>query len=345
MKQIYELNKHQTQLYILILIAISSVVHILLGIYFVFIGMYLLAAISIFDIMVYLSAFFINKAGKTRISSFIIIFKVMSFSLMATFLFGTNVHAQWIILLVILPTSMHMDFTKMQRICIIAVIPFVVNLQLILPMIYPSPFNMDDNIFLGFFFANIIVAGFFTELIASAFLAFKTVDSHVKDIKNYKNMSYIDPLTKINNRRYADHFFDNLISSGQNISCLLCLIDVDNFKKVNDTYGHEIGDIVLTALVDIFQQNVRQTDLLCRWGGEEFLIGLTNCGTEDGREILEKIRKSIEDKVILSKVGEIKITITGGASLLTDGQIKAVLDDCDKKLYEGKKKGKNVIVI
>ena len=122
-------------------------------------------------------------------------------------------------------------------------------------------------------------------------------------------------------------------------------MDIDDFKTVNDTYGHDTGDIVLKVIADILRRYARQSDLVCRWGGEEFLIGLPKCNMEIGRDILEKMRKAIEDETIHTASGGIKVTVTGGASILADSSVKSALEDCDKKLYEGKRSGKNKIVV
>ena len=341
----HEQNELQIQMYLSIMLITSAMVHLVIGIYFAYIGIYSLVILSIVDIMIYAVAFFINKVGRTRIASFIFVFKIISYSLISTFLFGTNVNVHWFILIAILPTALYLNFTELQKICILVSMPLLVNLQLFLPMIYPPPFNMEGNTFLKFFFANILGFGVMIELILNDVIARRLADLHAKSIKNFENMSNIDPLTSLNNRRYAEHFFEMLNDTAMNMPCLICLMDIDDFKAVNDTYGHDAGDVVLKAISGILRQYARQSDLVCRWGGEEFLIGLLKCDVETGRIILEKIRKAIEDEMVHTALGKISVTVTGGASVLNDEHIKTVLDDCDKKLYDGKRSGKNKIVI
>jgi len=331
--------------YLYVMIAISASIHMLIGIYFAYLGIYALVVLSVIDVIVYIIAFFVNKSGKVRLASFITTFKIITYSLVATFLFGINVNAQWLALVAILPAALHLDFTKKQRVCIVGCIPILINLQLLLPKIHPPPFSMDDNVFLAFFFVNVVVLGFILSIVIDTIITKRIADSYAKEIDNFKHISNVDPLTALNNRRYAEHFFETIINDEQHIPFLFCLIDIDNFKAVNDTYGHDIGDIVLSSIADILRQNARKTDLVCRWGGEEFLIGFSKCSAERGREILEKIRKIIEDEIIFTESGEIKVTVTGGAMILTDNDIKAALVDCDKKLYEGKRSGKNKIVM
>jgi len=319
-------------------------VHALLGVYFVYIGILPLVILCIFDALVYMVAMFLNKAQKVRAASFILLAKAISFSILATFLLGTDVNVQWLILLVVLPVTTHLDFTKLQRIIIVATIPLTINLQFVLQATHTPIFDMSDDVFLRIFFANIVVWGVLAEVVAYGILTKITVDTHAKDADNYRNMSFIDPLTKLNNRRYADRFFEKLNKSSD-AAHVLCLIDIDDFKSINDTHGHDVGDIVLTAVAGVIRQSIRQTDLACRWGGEEFLIGLTDCAITEAREILEKIRRNIEELAVPSEKGEISVTVTGGADVLRQASVKETLTRCDEKLYEGKQNGKNVIVI
>ena len=338
-------DKLRMQTYLAIVIVIAGAVHVLFGIYFAYLGIKPVVALNAFDVMVYIVAFFINKYGKTRMASFIIVLKIILYSLTATFLFGTNVNAHWFIMVAALPAALYLDFTRIQKICIVAAMPFLMNLQLSFPLMLPPPFDMDDNVFLKFAFATVIVFSFILSVTLNAIIARRISDLQIKEIDDFKHISNIDPLTELHNRRSAEVYFEKLITDSSAIPTVFCLIDIDDFKFVNDTYGHDAGDIALTTVAGILRKNTRQTDLVCRWGGEEFLVVLPKCNMEVGHRILEKIRKSVEDETIHTQSTDIKITITCGASTLIDGDIKLTLGICDKNLYEGKRSGKNKIVI
>jgi len=338
-------DKLKIQTYLSIVIVIAGATHVLFGIYFVYQGMRPVAALNAFDVLVYIVAFFINRAGKTRIASFVIVLKIVLFSLTSTLLFGSNIDAHWFVMVAALPAALYLDFTNKQRICIVAAMPFLISLQLAFPLWFYPPFNMDDNTLLRFLFANIIVLSFILAVSLNAIITRKISDLQTKEIDAYRHKSNIDPMTSLNNRRYAELFFEKLSGDSPDKPLLFCLIDIDDFKSINDTYGHDAGDAVLLATADILRRNTRQTDLVCRWGGEEFLIGFIKCTPEIGRKLLEKIRKAVEDEVIQTESGEIAITITCGASILTDSSIKEALSNADKNLYEGKRSGKNKVVI
>ena len=338
-------DKFKIQVYLSIVIAIAGAMHVFFGIYFAYLGIYQVVFLNAIDVVVYIAAYLINRTGRTRLASFIIVFKVIIYSLMATFLFGTDVNAQWFIMVAALPAALYLDFTKLQRILIVAAMPFLINLQLSFPWMSPPPFDMGDNIVLRYLFANVIVFSFIFTVTVYAIITRKVADMQAKEIDDLEHKSNIDPLTELNNRRHAEQFFKDLVANSQNIPSVFCLIDIDDFKSVNDTYGHNVGDTALSTVANILRGNTRQTDLVCRWGGEEFLVVLPKCNLEAGSKILEKIRKAVENEAISSEAGKIKITITAGASILTDNNIEMALINCDKNLYEGKRSGKNKIVI
>ncbi len=159
-------------------------------------------------------------------------------------------------------------------------------------------------------------------------------------------MAHRDPLTHLYNRRSMNHFLDismdALKRKGKRFS--LILGDIDDFKVVNDTYGHDAGDLVLTHVSQIISGSLRDNDYVCRWGGEEILI-LINDPVETAIMAAERIRKSIENTTVVSDNQQIKITMTFGISESIPGfKIESLIQQADEKLYEGKKSGKNCVV-
>lgn len=134
-----------------------------------------------------------------------------------------------------------------------------------------------------------------------------------------------------------------LKKTGKRFSIILC--DIDDFKKVNDTYGHDAGDLVLKTVADIISQGVRDGDKVCRWGGEEVLI-LINDPVETASTAAERIRKRIEENVTTYEGEPIRITMTFGVTESIPGfRIEHLIQQADDKLYEGKKSGKNTVVV
>ncbi len=151
----------------------------------------------------------------------------------------------------------------------------------------------------------------------------------------------VDPLTGLLNRR---KFFEQVRERKEDITFIL-LCDVDDFKKVNDTYGHECGDILLVEIARIFEKNFPDPNMVCRWGGEEICIaGMGN--REAVLQRAERLRKEVEELKVMYEDSTVQVTITVGvAECKGYGDLKKAISEADKKMYEGKQNGKNCVVI
>ena len=125
------------------------------------------------------------------------------------------------------------------------------------------------------------------------------------------------------------------------------MIDIDYFKDYNDRYGHIVGGAILRELAKTIQQNIRQVDLMGRYGGEEFSLILSETDKETVRFAAERIRRAIEDKRIRAYDEELKITVSIGISTFPfDGKdIKTLIDKADAALYRAKETGRNRVCI
>ena len=161
----------------------------------------------------------------------------------------------------------------------------------------------------------------------------------------YRNRAYIDVLTGVFNRNFLEERGKELFTKFklQRIPVGVIMLDIDNFKRINDTYGHDVGDLVLKKLAEIIKRNLRRNDYVIRYGGEEFLILLPGTSIEETYLVAEKIRKAVESATV--KVGdkEIKFTISLGVSEIYphDRDLFEAIKRADQKLYVAKRKGKN----
>lgn len=157
-----------------------------------------------------------------------------------------------------------------------------------------------------------------------------------------------DAMTGLRNRRFLEEYSETLMNQckRRGTSMTLIMMDLDYFKKVNDTYGHDVGDSILIDLSNIFKAHVRESDLVIRYGGEEFLIILPDTHAEDGFLVAEKIRKAVE--AFQFKAGSVLINKTISAGLAdypSDGQaFWQVLKYADVSLYAAKDAGRNQVV-
>lgn len=167
-------------------------------------------------------------------------------------------------------------------------------------------------------------------------------------LKKLEIMAAIDPLTGIANRRTAINRINEEAAryqrSGKNF-CLL-MVDIDNFKNINDSYGHEVGDHVIKHVVNTIQAHLRRHDMVSRWGGEEFLVLLPETDSLAGYIAAEKIRQCVETSVLRLKDLTVEVTVTiGGTVYDPDIDLDANINWADEALYSGKNRSKNCVVM
>jgi len=164
------------------------------------------------------------------------------------------------------------------------------------------------------------------------------------------NQTIKDPLTGLFNRRYLENILPTLIAAAQRRGekMAFLMIDMDYFKKVNDSYGHEAGDIVLKTLSNILKYSIRKSDIAIRYGGEEFLIILQNIKSiDDAVKVAEKIRENVQNSIIDIGENSIKKTVSIGISIFPDHCMKGweCIKYADIALYEAKRTGRNKVVL
>lgn len=158
-----------------------------------------------------------------------------------------------------------------------------------------------------------------------------------------------DSLTQILSRRYfLERFSEEVNRSRKFAYSLACLmIDVDYFKDLNDRYGHLVGDVILKEVSNIIKDNIRQIDILGRYGGEEFCLALPETKKEEAKFAAERIREAIEDKSIRAYDEDLKITISIGIAVLPEDALdtEALVDKADLALYKAKQTGRNRVCV
>lgn len=252
-------------------------------------------------------------------------------------------------------------------------IAFLIILSITLISIYLAKKNLSRKvtIFLMLTFSNVIFAVFIIYLIKdikvllflipiywvisylAGIISFYIVE-YLRGTQNlfekYKSESSTDGLTGLNNVRKFDQLFNDLLKNveAKNEKLSLLYIDIDFFKKVNDTYGHQEGDVVLKALGEILKSSVRSFDIVSRNGGEEFTVILLDCSLDRSVEISEKIRMNVEEyKFKLNSSQHINITVSIGLATYseTTNQLSRLIEDADKALYHAKRNGRNKVSV
>lgn len=159
-----------------------------------------------------------------------------------------------------------------------------------------------------------------------------------------------DPLTKLYNRNYFlsrfEEEFKKSVRYKISISCIL--LDIDHFKKINDTYGHQIGDKILVGLSEILRINSRNIDIIGRYGGEEFIIILPQVDDQSSYKLSERLRNIVKEHVFNIQNHKIKMTISLGISTFPKNKVndyKELIRLADDALYEAKRTGRDKTVI
>ena len=164
-------------------------------------------------------------------------------------------------------------------------------------------------------------------------------------IERLENLSLKDPLTGIFNRRYLFSYLEDAIKSSQKDHIPLCIVmyDIDNFKILNDTYGHVIGDEVLRAVAKVLVDNCREYDIVSRYGGEEFIIVFPGAKESDAFVRANKIREDIESTYFSPSISK-PVTISGGIAFYESGMSASnLINVADSNMYIAKNSGRNRI--
>jgi len=183
--------------------------------------------------------------------------------------------------------------------------------------------------------------------------AYNRLEEQMKEIQGLQDelreQAIRDPLTGLHNRHYLKETLGRELSRAlrERYVISFMLLDIDHFKNVNDTYGHTAGDSVLKELADHLAEFTRTGDIVCRYGGEEFLVVFPNTKEQDAFFIADRLRESIQKSPIYVEHNKISITISAGISEFPrDGQYEAtVLEAADKALYNSKHSGRNRVSI
>ena len=191
----------------------------------------------------------------------------------------------------------------------------------------------------------------YPELLARVRAGKRIVDLQkelVETNRRLELLSITDGLTKLHNHRFFQdelaRAFEESQRYGRPLS--LAMIDIDFFKKVNDTYGHAVGDDVLKRVAQIYRDSVRSTDLVARYGGEEFAVMMPETDLEDAITFAEKIRSIIETTPIETQAGPLQATVSLGVASVPRSSIqssKELIIAADKALYRAKKNGRNQV--
>lgn len=330
-------------------------IHTLIAIYSLFCNITPLMIFNIGSIITYFLCLFLFKRQKALVL-YIGILEIIIHSFVAVILVGNDFgFSMYFILLV--PMTYHLlhsinekhYFIKATLLSCISIILFATCyiISIYNVPVFTSQLLEDTKSYVYLF--NMLVT-FCILIFFSIFFIAETEFAYRKLYnKNLEldTLANTDPLTGLFNRRTMSDkvmdMYEEYSRTGTNFSIVLA--DIDDFKHINDTYGHDYGDVVLETIAKLFLNFTRGDDIVCRWGGEEFLILLNGTDVTSARTISERIRKSISNTSLCHNDETLHITMTFGvASAYEASNYDELFTIADKRMYEGKKTGKNKVV-
>lgn len=169
----------------------------------------------------------------------------------------------------------------------------------------------------------------------------------IEHIAQLRDAAIKDQLTRLFNRRYffgaGEKLFEN--ARRQNLDIAIAMIDIDYFKNINDTYGHSGGDATLVAIAAILQESFRASDIVTRFGGEEFIIMAVNMSVDHRANHFETVRRKIEELTTETGQNKIKATVSIGVATALQDSLDGMVQKADALLYQAKESGRNCVII
>jgi diguanylate cyclase (GGDEF)-like protein len=232
----------------------------------------------------------------------------------------------------------------------ISVISLVEYIVLIILMRNIKPIYALPDLLLSVFYQVSILSSF--GLIVYTSLSYRSAvgqyERQLKDLQQEtQNLAYCDQLTGLPNRHMLYQKLNNLMLSANEdeYGFIIGVMDIDDFKTVNDKYGHLCGDEALKHISKVLAGVLRNCDVIGRWGGEEFLIILPGLEMQTGIAIMERIRTAVSKATISCGETKLSVTVTIGCAQYNHGiSLVKLLQHADELMYQGKKSGKNVVV-
>lgn len=332
----------------------AGAVHIFFLVFFIVIQQYFLAVFNVFSISLYVLGSFISVPKNSENIKFgwILAFyvEIMLHATLVSFVLGWDASFH-LYATAVLPVAAYLLFLTCplkKFIITMAVMVFVAAVMMGGTMWYLNYYDSFALVserfirliaYLNAFFASAIIFAFTLLFVLEVATMLNKLDNANKSLEF---IATHDALTGLYNRHSLKKLFRELEQSKEPFCVILG--DIDDFKKVNDTYGHDCGDTVLKSVADVISHNIGENDTACRWGGEEMLIVMW--GEQDSCfDAITHIKDKISELDVLPKESHRKVTMTFGFVYRSEEHgIEALISVADSRLYIGKRSGKNVIV-
>lgn len=326
------------------------VCHMTLFLLFLYTNVYFMVFVNAGSLMVYVWTFFVARRGRHRIFYNMLYFEVMLHVILATWMVGKDCGFA-LYCIAIIPIAYFCYYGMVTEKQGKNFFPFSYTLLSILIYILLEKWSgapvyvLDAKICKLFFHVNYAITLLASVFFMSTFIIYmlSLQEKLIRQNATLEVLSMTDTLTGLGNRRIVEEF-DQDLASKEAVYCAI-LADIDDFKRINDTYGHDCGDAVLVMVSRSFREEIRKNDIVCRWGGEEILVILPFCSLENAEKVAQKIREKIGSTVVEFEQNQVNVSLTYGVAESTEGQdVEKVIRMADRYLYYGKQHGKDQII-
>lgn len=341
------------------LIALLAVIHLSFSVFYFYFNILTLVIYNLASSVFYftLYKFFVKKKKYFQLMNIMLV-EILFFASSSTLLLGWD-FGYMVYFLALVPVMFYLLFTNPRfygnlklplaysvLICVMFILVKEMSYYIVPPY---GQYIPESTVSVMYIFNSFLV--FLFEAFFSLLFVFEIL--HMQNALKAQNtrldiLANLDPLTKLFNRRsmeqHLNHTMDMVKSNGDVFSVIIA--DIDDFKKVNDTYGHDFGDRVLSNVANIMKSQMRDEDYVCRWGGEEFLL-LISANKEIAKSVGERIRCEIEKSVVTDPFTSISLSVTmtfGVMDYIPGYSMEKLIALADENLYKGKKNGKNQVV-
>lgn len=325
-------------------------IHIIYAIVFLYGKVNIMGVSNIFSILLYGVLINIEKRkGLSRVVTVFCLLEVIYNVVLGTICMGWESGFP-IELICAIPIVFFRLMKKVKASCSVTLLIAIIYLVLKISCSVNAPiYYLSDYYLLGIYIFNMGIS--FTIIMFFPFIYCSNYENSQKHLimmnKKLNKLAKYDPLTNLLNRRSmkaeinkANYQYN---ANDKDFAFLLC--DIDDFKKVNDTYGHDCGDYILREISNVIADLVRNCDSVCRWGGEEILILLNDIKDDTISEIASRINSNLRKKILMYDDIVIGITLTIGiSSSIKEKDIENMIRKADENLYKGKNSGKNCII-
>ena len=320
---------------------LGFVAHMIFVPLFAVLHVYVLAGFNVVSSLAWFAAFRLNQKGNHSLAVTLLSCEVILHTAIAVSLVGWVAGFQNYLLAAIPFAVFNHQWRRRTMIAVtVGMLCLYCLLYAVATRVQPVP--IDAWVVEGISYLNAVIV--FAALGVTTYFfreATQETERYVEDLAN------TDPLTQIPNRRRLWELLEleRLRSERSGRSFVVALADIDHFKKFNDSYGHHCGDAVLSHVANVMRASLRRTDMVGRWGGEEFLFILPETPLQGALEVLEKVRRCVEEVPCRFGDQTYHVTVTFGAANVGRKQtLERCIREADDALYQGKEQGRNRVM-